>query len=135
MGVHPILTLTPREKQAIALVGDGLSNQQIADLMNVNYRTVESHLYNASYKLNAKNRVELVLILENRLDTKAEITLSYLNAKKLLKAKIKQLREQGCSLTQISKRTGLCYSSVRAHLVKMGLPRREYTRRKVAEDF
>jgi DNA-binding CsgD family transcriptional regulator len=129
---HPILALTPKEREAIALVREGLSNQQIADLMHISERTVQGHLYNASYKLNAKNRIELVLILENRLDTKADTTISYSNAKKLLKAKIKQLRDQGCSLAQISERTGLCYSSVRNHLANMGMPRREYAIHKKA---
>lgn len=125
MQCHPILALTPKEREAIALVREGLSNQKIADVMSVNLRTIASHLYNASCKLNAKNRTELVLILDGRLKAKTEVTLSHLNTKKVLKMKIRELHNQGCSITQISKRVGIGYEGVYFHLANMGLLERK----------
>lgn len=135
MDCHPILALTPKEREVAALVRDGFSNQEIAKCLSVNYRTIESHLYNASRKLNAKNRTQLMLILDGRLHTNTEITLSWLNTKKLLKARIRELHKQGCNVTQISERTKICYESVRGHLANMGLSRRKYTRRKVVKEL
>ncbi|WP_286145666.1 helix-turn-helix transcriptional regulator [Mycobacterium sp. ENV421] len=53
------LPLTPREREIISLVAQGLSNRQIADAMCVSVRTVEGHLYRASVRSGATNRAEL----------------------------------------------------------------------------
>ncbi|MBN3949381.1 MAG: helix-turn-helix transcriptional regulator [Nostoc sp. NMS7] len=118
---HPILSLTPKEREVIAFVRQGFSNKEIAKAMDVKCRTIESHLYNASYKLNAKNRLELVLILDGRLKSRIEPILSFSNTKKLLKARIKKLYEQGLSVLQIAERVGIRYESARVHLVNMKL--------------
>ncbi|CAN5764872.1 LuxR C-terminal-related transcriptional regulator [soil metagenome] len=57
------LPLTPREKEIISLVAQGLSNRQIADAMCVSVRTVEGHLYRASLRSGTANRTELVALL------------------------------------------------------------------------
>lgn len=52
--------LTPREKEVLALVAQGLTNQQIADELIISARTVETHRAHIMDKLGFKNRAELV---------------------------------------------------------------------------
>jgi DNA-binding CsgD family transcriptional regulator len=51
--------LTARELQLIELVGQGLTNAEIADRLVVSVRTVESHIYRAMRKLGVTDRREL----------------------------------------------------------------------------
>ncbi len=53
--------LTPRELDAVRLVAEGLSNQEIADRLGVSPLTVRSHLSHVYGKLGLANRVELAL--------------------------------------------------------------------------
>jgi RNA polymerase sigma factor (sigma-70 family) len=53
-------TLTKREREILKLVAEGLSNQEIADNLFVNIRTVETHKTNILQKLQLKNSVDLV---------------------------------------------------------------------------
>jgi two-component system response regulator NreC len=53
-------SLTPREKEVLALVARGLTNQQIADALIISARTVETHRAHIMDKLGFKNRAELV---------------------------------------------------------------------------
>jgi DNA-binding NarL/FixJ family response regulator len=55
----PRVELTRREAQLVELASRGLTNQQIAERLVVSIRTVESHLYNAMYKLGVDDRREL----------------------------------------------------------------------------
>ncbi|MDO9457085.1 response regulator transcription factor [Nocardioides sp.] len=61
---HPDLlaVLTPREREVVALVATGLSNQQIADGMVVSPFTVRAHVQRAMAKLAARDRAQLVVI-------------------------------------------------------------------------
>lgn len=52
--------LSDRELEVIRLVAQGLSNKQIAHEMFVSESTVKFHLQNASKKLHAHNRAEIV---------------------------------------------------------------------------
>lgn len=54
------LELTKREKEILKLISDGLSNKEIANLLFVSTRTVDTHRYNVMQKLNVKNGAELV---------------------------------------------------------------------------
>jgi len=54
------VTLTRREVEVISLIAQGYSNQQIASLLTISVRTVESHRANLMKKLNLHSRVELV---------------------------------------------------------------------------
>jgi two-component system response regulator NreC len=53
-------TLTPREIEVLRLIAQGHTNRQIADLLNISIRTVESHRANLMSKLALRSRVELV---------------------------------------------------------------------------
>jgi DNA-binding NarL/FixJ family response regulator len=52
--------LTPRERQIVALVGEGMSNRVIGDHLAVSVRTVEGHMNHIFAKLNLESRTELV---------------------------------------------------------------------------
>jgi DNA-binding NarL/FixJ family response regulator len=53
--------LTPREREILHLVAEGLSNQQIARRLGVEVTTVRTHLSRLYGKLRLENRVELAL--------------------------------------------------------------------------
>ncbi len=53
-------SLTKREREIIALIVQGLSNQEIADRLFLSIRTVENHRFNLIQKLDVKNTAALV---------------------------------------------------------------------------
>lgn len=53
-------TLTPREIEVLRLIARGHTNRQIAHLLTLSVRTVESHRANLMDKLDLRSRVELV---------------------------------------------------------------------------
>lgn len=60
--VDELAGLTPREREMVALVATGLSNQEIADQMVVSPYTVRAHVQRAMTKLHARDRAQLVVI-------------------------------------------------------------------------
>jgi len=52
--------LTPRERQILQLVAEGNSTKQIADLLNVSFKTAESHRSRAMKKLDIHDVASLV---------------------------------------------------------------------------
>ena len=54
--------LTPRELETVRLVGQGLSNKEIARYLGVSVATVRTHLNKAYDKLGTDSRVELALL-------------------------------------------------------------------------
>jgi DNA-binding NarL/FixJ family response regulator len=61
---HPerLAALTPREREMVALVATGLSNQEIAERMYLSPFTVRAHVQRAMTKLDARDRAQLVVI-------------------------------------------------------------------------
>jgi DNA-binding NarL/FixJ family response regulator len=55
-----ISILTNREKQLLKLIGDGLTNLEIAGKMNISIRTIEAHRSNLIHKLGIKSLPELI---------------------------------------------------------------------------
>ncbi|RYZ59457.1 MAG: response regulator transcription factor [Chitinophagaceae bacterium] len=54
------IPLTKREKEILQLIANGLSNQEIADQLYISLRTVETHRFNLTQKLDVKNAAGLV---------------------------------------------------------------------------
>ncbi|MER5216572.1 response regulator transcription factor [Streptomyces sp. NPDC002838] len=54
--------LTNREREAVALVAQGLSNDQIADAMVISPTTAKTHINRAMTKLHARDRAQLVVL-------------------------------------------------------------------------
>lgn len=54
--------LTGREREAVALVARGLSNDQIADRMVISPTTAKTHVNRAMTKLHARDRAQLVVL-------------------------------------------------------------------------
>ncbi|MFE9770911.1 response regulator [Streptomyces sp. NPDC005931] len=54
--------LTGREREAVALVAQGLSNEQIADRMVISPVTAKTHVNRAMTKLHARDRAQLVIL-------------------------------------------------------------------------
>ena len=52
--------LTPRQKEVLILLGDGESNQEIAEKLNISPSTVARHRENIMEKLNLHSRTDLV---------------------------------------------------------------------------
>jgi DNA-binding NarL/FixJ family response regulator len=61
---HP-LGLTSREVQILELIAKGLGNGDIAKTLNRSQRTVEHHVSAVLGKLNAQNRMDVMLRLRN----------------------------------------------------------------------
>jgi DNA-binding NarL/FixJ family response regulator len=53
--------LTPREREVVALIASGLSNQEIARKIYVSQSTVKTHAARAMTKLAARDRAQLVV--------------------------------------------------------------------------
>jgi DNA-binding NarL/FixJ family response regulator len=56
----PTDQLTPRELEVVKLIAEAHTNRQIAELLNLSEKTVESHRANVLGKLGMRDRVELV---------------------------------------------------------------------------
>ena len=54
--------LTPREREVVALVGRGLSNEEIAEELYLSPLTAKTHVSRAMTKLLARDRAQLVVI-------------------------------------------------------------------------
>ncbi|WP_308250003.1 response regulator transcription factor [Sphaerisporangium fuscum] len=54
--------LTPREREVFVLVGEGLSNKQIADRLHLGVTTVKTHVAGAMAKTGCASRIHLALL-------------------------------------------------------------------------
>ncbi|MEU4420101.1 response regulator transcription factor [Actinoplanes sp. NPDC024001] len=57
--------LTPREVEVLALIGNGLSNDEIADALVISIKTVKTHITHLLAKLAARDRAQLVIAAFN----------------------------------------------------------------------
>jgi DNA-binding NarL/FixJ family response regulator len=55
-------TLTRRERQIVGLIGDGLSNKEIAGTLRIEVPTVKNHVHNILEKLHVHRRAEAVSV-------------------------------------------------------------------------
>jgi DNA-binding NarL/FixJ family response regulator len=58
--VEKLSPLTPREREILALVADGLTNERAAERLGISAETVQSHVRNAMSKLEADTRTQAV---------------------------------------------------------------------------
>jgi DNA-binding NarL/FixJ family response regulator len=56
----PTIPLTPREEEVVKLIAEAHTNAQIAEILHLSGKTVESHRANVLRKLGMRDRVELV---------------------------------------------------------------------------
>lgn len=56
----PLEILSDRELEVFHLIGEGYKTRQIADMLHVSVKTVESYRSNIKEKLNLKNATELI---------------------------------------------------------------------------
>ena len=59
-GTKQGLALTPRERQVMKMIAEGLSVRQVADRLGLSVKTVEAHKFNLMRKLDLHNRAQLV---------------------------------------------------------------------------
>lgn len=60
------LPLTDREREIVLLLGQGLSNRDVAERLTLSVRTVEGHIYKAMSKTGTASRGELAALLPNQ---------------------------------------------------------------------
>ena len=65
LGLHPsvdllVRTLTPREREFLALLATGCSNRRIAEATQLSYLTIRSHMQNLLLKLGVHSQLEAV---------------------------------------------------------------------------
>jgi DNA-binding CsgD family transcriptional regulator len=57
------LPLTDREAEIVMLIGEGLTNREVAERLTLSIRTVESHIYRAMLKTGTTSREELAALI------------------------------------------------------------------------
>jgi two-component system nitrate/nitrite response regulator NarL len=63
---HPIHSLSPREREILALIAKGASNKELARDLNIAEATVKIHVQHILRKLNLSSRVQAAVYLAGR---------------------------------------------------------------------
>jgi DNA-binding NarL/FixJ family response regulator len=62
-GMHEQADLTPREREILELIGQGLTNQEIADCLVIEVGTVKNHVHSVLKKLDVSSREDAAAYL------------------------------------------------------------------------
>jgi two-component system, NarL family, nitrate/nitrite response regulator NarL len=62
-GLHQDASLTPREREILELIGEGLTNQEIADRLVIEVGTVKNHVHSILQKLGVTSRQDAAAYL------------------------------------------------------------------------
>lgn len=62
----PVTKLTPRQNEIANLVAQGLDNKTIARRMGISNKTVRNQLVSVFEKLDIENRVQLAVLITNK---------------------------------------------------------------------
>ena len=65
-GGLPFAALSPRERQVLALMADGLSNTDIAERLQISGKTVRNHASNVFDKLGVWSRAQAIVFARDR---------------------------------------------------------------------
>ena len=57
--IREAVTITPREREVVALIGEGLSNKEIGQRLSIALQTVKSHVHNVLDKLALRTRLQV----------------------------------------------------------------------------
>jgi two-component system nitrate/nitrite response regulator NarL len=57
--VREAVTMTPREREVVVLIGEGLSNKEIGERLSIALHTVKSHVHNVLEKLALRTRLQV----------------------------------------------------------------------------
>jgi len=60
--VKPFFTVTPREKELLILVCNGLSNKEIAGKLNISVQTVKNYVSILMEKSHTRSRTQLAIV-------------------------------------------------------------------------
>ncbi len=63
---NPINSLTPREREILQLVSEGLTNRQIGERLFLAEKTVKHHMTNVLQKLQVRSRVQAALLAQQK---------------------------------------------------------------------
>ncbi|TVP54323.1 MAG: DNA-binding response regulator [Gemmatimonadales bacterium] len=69
---HAGVRMTPREREVIDLVADGLSNKAIGKALDISVHTVKSHLRNIMEKLTLNSRLQIAAYVHKRDTTESQ---------------------------------------------------------------
>lgn len=64
--------LTPREREILVHLAEGKSNREIASLLGISRSTVQNHIHNLLEKLEARSRLEAVVIYRRSREDQSE---------------------------------------------------------------
>ena len=56
------MKITPRETDVITLIAEGYSDKEIANMLHLSARTIQTHINSIVLKFNARNRTNAVAI-------------------------------------------------------------------------
>ena len=67
-GSDNLSNLTAREKEIIKYIANGNTSKEIGDLLFISTKTIEAHRNRIFHKMNVRNAVELMQLVNNKLN-------------------------------------------------------------------